>query len=110
MDSISANIEQKVFMVPDCLKIDQLKYGLGLISKKKYNTNDYIYSASCFIVPNDNNKYNLNLKINEKIKKYEVDGVNSVKINDNYRIFYTFDGFMNHSCDPNTKSDNCITL
>ena len=81
MDSLYAKIEQMIFKVPECLEIAQLKYGLGLISKKKFNKNDFIYSASCYIVPNDNKKYKLNLKMNDKSNTYEVDSVNSVKIN-----------------------------
>lgn len=36
-------------------------------------------------------------------KEYVSNGVNSVKLqNGKGRHAYTFDGFMNHSCDPNT--------
>ncbi len=50
------------------------------------------------------------MKTNEGSMTYECDNVNSVKISSESRIFYTFESFMNHSCDPTTYSDNYIEL
>jgi hypothetical protein len=104
--------EKRIFDINNNISIKETLGNNFLISNKKFKINDIIYTNMCYLIPNDyNEKISLNLKDNNnKITKYMVDKTNTVKINKTERLLYTYDGYMNHSCDPNTyfHDDNSI--
>lgn len=79
--------------IPDGIDISMNKYGYCLIATKPFKKGDIIYSNEVKTVPLDTTLY----KFKSGGKEYISDCTNSVKF-ETQRCAYTFDGFMNHSC------------
>jgi SET domain-containing protein len=69
------------------------------LTKKDFKKDDHIYSIKpakvnqdAIIIYKHNNKYNLLDLITHTVNQQD------------HRLFYYFDTFINHSCDPNTYS------
>ncbi len=91
--------------LPNSLIIDDKIDNIALKSKQEFKINDEVFENDIMhinhnniIIMKLNNKYELINNIKQTVNKID------------YREFYYFDSYMNHSCDPNTKqiyiSDN----
>jgi hypothetical protein len=106
MLDIIFNIEKKEVKVtlPDSINIFKNQYGVALKSRKFIKKGTILYTGVYYEIPDDNTIYTIYIKTSdEEILILSEDKLNSVKEN-NVRSLYGFDGFMNHSCDPNTFS------
>lgn len=109
-------IGETTFVVPDGVEIVKDPYGgHGLISTKCFKEGDVIYSAHGYKInvakdaPDET--YTMKLLQDNITTSYDISMfLHTVKVSDSSRILYTFDGFMNHSCDPTTVMANEQTL
>jgi hypothetical protein len=114
MSQISENnllkyFNNTIFQVPLSITIKKNSYGYGLFSNTIIKKDDIIYSGVCFDCPNDDTMYNLTIQQGTDILKFnEINKTHSVKITDTERQLYTFDGFINHCCEPNTISTETL--
>ena len=84
-------------MLPKIFKISENKYGYCLLATQNLKKGDLVYKSKVKIISSSVSAY----KFTINGKEYVSNCVNSVKIpNGSGRQAYTFDGFMNHCCDP----------
>jgi hypothetical protein len=84
-------------IVPDGITVTNNSYGKCLVATRKFVKNEFMYAAY-YLLLDDPSTYSY-LKI--KDTKYEISTVHSVMKPNGQRELFGFDGFMNHSCDPN---------
>jgi hypothetical protein len=93
-----------IIELPIGVKISENKYGKCLIATKEFNCGDIIWKEIPFI-DNINKEFKFFVYNDNKIDTYIITPKNTVNYNSN-RIIYTWSGFTNHSCDPNSFSKN----
>lgn len=100
-------ILEQVFKVPDGIKISKNAYGNCLVATKKFKVGETICEGIHSLVPNENiyDEYEVLIESEGEIKPYIISSLNTVEY-ENKRIFYTWDGYMNHSCLANSYSYN----
>ena len=100
-------VEGKTFQslpVPEGICIGSNEYGKCLIATQSFSKGSKLY-VGYFIEIEDSDDYRY-IQVGEEI--FPISYVHSVQYsgsnNSNKRQLYGFDGFMNHSCEPNTYS------
>ncbi len=90
-------------VVPNGLLIGKTAYGKGLFVTKDFAKNETIYTNKVLIVsPGDSFTEFLAINNDGSTTKHELSHTHSVKSASEDRFLYTFDGFYNHSCSPNS--------
>jgi len=78
-------------------------YGRCLVATKPFKKDQRIYSQCT--MRGSTVEYLIRVKQGASVMTYLMDMINSVKdVNSDLRQLYTFDGFTNHSCEPNACS------
>ena len=107
------NTDEVVCVLPNFIKIvKNNNYGYTLESTKFVKNGSVVYTGNFYNIPNNNKLYKLIIKSSDdkNILTFEnIGNKNTVKENENTRNLYTFDGFMNHSCNHNTISSETRT-
>lgn len=89
--------------VPDGIAIKPTPYGFGLFATKLFPAKSVVYEGRApYVIPNEPAKFLL--QTNQGDFETNTD-THSVLLTPDTRELYLFDGFMNHSCDPSTRSD-----
>jgi len=98
-------LDEEIFYMPEGLEIRVNAFGEnGLFASKPFKKGDIICNKNYYIVPYDNLIYNMTIKSNNNIFKCcNIQSHSTFNKYNNTRILYTWDIFMNHSCDANTK-------
>lgn len=74
--------------------------GTGLFATKAFAKGEMVYEGKMMKVPNEAHKYAL---FTANQGSFEMDtSIHSVQCSSTHLFKFSFDGFMNHSCDPNT--------
>jgi hypothetical protein len=87
-------------------------YGYTLESTKFIKNGCIVYTGNFYNIPNNNKLYKLIIKSSDDKEPLIFENIgnkNTVKENETTRNLYTFDGFMNHSCNYNTISSETRT-
>ena len=100
------NTDEVVGILPKFIKIVKNDYGYTLESAKFVKNGSIIYTGNFYNIPNNNKLYKLIIKLSDDdtLTFENIGNKNTVKENETTRNLYTFDGFMNHSCNHNTIS------
>jgi len=105
---VQSSLKENVIEVdiPDFIVIVEKEYGYSLQCNKYIKKNDVIYTGVSYHISNDEKTYMLKVNFNDgkTLIFPNIGHVNSVKENNTTRSLYSFDSFMNHSCDSNTIS------
>jgi hypothetical protein len=94
--------------IPSGLSIINGPLGHTLVATKDFEPNETIYLNTASLVPDDETEHHFQVRFSDGSvdpQLYKATKINTVKLRDN-RVLYTFDGFMNHSCIPNTRSES----
>lgn len=88
--------------LPEGVDIRPTSYGQGLFVTGPHKAGDIIYTGKGLLIPDIRATYELAL---DNGRVYQLDSdTHSVKYSESERLLYLFDSFMNHSCNPSTKS------
>ena len=80
------------------------KYGMGVFATRSFAKGEVLYTGTYAVIADDGlASRTIRLETNEGTYPM-VQSVHSVGVGNNERHLFTFDGFMNHSCEPNTYS------
>ena len=92
-------------IIPKTVSLGKSKISdVGVISNQDFNKGDFIYENSALLL--DINKVPQKISLQTDQGVYELDKhLHSSYFDKEKYMFYNFDSFTNHSCDPNT---NCI--
>jgi hypothetical protein len=104
--------EDRVYKTPLGVKIVTDEFGnKKIISENFFKKGEIMYTDLLYVIPNKEHEYKMKILDNDNITTtYNVTNLNSVKVDDFTRLLFVTDGFMNHSCDPNTDFTNLIDL
>ena len=89
------------FVFPEYLDIKENTYGLGTYTKKAFKKGDLVMRSRARILTKCEFTSNKKFDINIKEHKYTLDPQIHTCISKGKIYLFTFDAFMNHSCDPN---------
>ena len=105
--------DEVVCTLPNFIKIVKTNdYGYTLESTKFIKNGCIVYTGNFYNIPNNNKLYKLIIKSSDDKEPLIFENIgnkNTVKENETTRNLYTFDGFMNHSCNYNTISSETRT-
>jgi hypothetical protein len=94
-------------ILPNSIKIIKNECGYSLISRQKISKNEIIYTGVYYVISNNDETYTLCIKTEDgDITFNDISNIHSVKQDEETRQLYTFDGFMNHSCNCNSVSSD----
>ena len=96
-------ILEKIIDLPDTIIISKNKYGYCLIASKFIKKDTIIWCEDGLMIPLDDNEYIFKIRDKQGIEEYIISKMNTVEYSD-HRKLYTYSGFINHSCDPNSYS------
>lgn len=93
--------------IPDGIVISRTKYGLGIFTTRDFYPNEVLYTGVYYNLPDFG--YDRPLLLKTQYGNYSMTTeMHTVGIGhgteSKYRQLFTFDSFMNHSCNPNTYS------
>jgi hypothetical protein len=94
-------------VIPDGIAIKPTKYGLGIFTTREFLPNEVLYTGVYYNIDDFGYDRPLLLKTNQGNYQMTTE-MHTVGIGHGTEIkqrqLFTFDSFMNHSCDPNTFS------
>lgn len=91
--------------LPEGIAVGQSKYGKCLIATKFFPKGCSVYQGCCLFIKEDITTYTIVIDG----ERHDADLINSVKGGPSgHRQVYGFDGFMNHSCDPNIRCNDVL--
>jgi len=89
--------------IPEGIALKECDCGYGLYATKSFKAGEVIYKYRHAIIGTEEKNYILKTDHHDFTLSTSI---HSVGIGNNKRALYTFDSFMNHSCDPNSRSYN----
>ena len=84
---------------PEGFEIAPASFGLGVFSTGFFPAGSRCYTGRHLVIPDTPSHFLLKTSKGSFIQDSDT---HSVKFSESHRQLYLFDGFMNHSCDPNT--------
>jgi hypothetical protein len=103
MEDVYTFLSNNYVIVPENVSVRKTKHGYGLFSNVFIPQNTIIYRTNFYKVTDDDTVYNLHLRQYNGDISFKVNKTHTVQ-NGCVRDLYTYGGFINHSCDPNTKA------
>eukprot|EP00300_Choanocystis_sp_HF-7_P006344 c1464_g1_i1.p1 GENE.c1464_g1_i1~~c1464_g1_i1.p1 ORF type:complete len:357 (+),score=64.69 c1464_g1_i1:68-1138(+) len=85
--------------IPEGFALQSTPYGRGVFSTKFFPAGSVCYVGRYILIPDVVSHF---LLVTDQGEFAQDSETHSVKVSDTQRQLYLFDGFMNHSCDPNT--------
>lgn len=89
--------------VPDGIALKECEYGYGLFATKPFKAGEVIYKYHHALIGTEEKNFILKTDYRDFIL---CTSTHSVGIGNDKRALFTFDSFMNHSCEPNSRSFN----
>lgn len=89
--------------VPEDIVLKECKYGYGMFASKSFKAGEVLYKQRYYTIGNEEKEYLLKTNQGDFIL---TTSTHSVIMGKGKRALYTFDSFINYSCDPNTYSLN----
>lgn len=89
--------------IPNGLEVKDARYGYGVFATRFFPKGSIVYTGRQIVIPNKFAEFKLVINGTNQVFFLNTE-THSVEFNDSHRWLYLFDSFMNHSCEPTTRS------